>query len=80
MPRAKKLRMVLPASAQVRWSLDNWQTLQDVTTSDTGLGTYIADLPTDQLAPGREIAFTFYWQQEQRWEGTNYFVEIEGDN
>ena len=80
MPRAKKLRMVLPAAAQVRWSLDNWQTLQDVTTSDTGLGTYIADLPTDQLAPGREIAFTFYWQQEQRWEGTNYFVEIEGDD
>ena len=41
------------------------------------LGVFVADLPTDQLAVGREIVFTFYWPQEQRWEGRNYAVRIE---
>jgi glucoamylase len=38
---------------------------------------FIADLPSDQLAVGREIVFTFYWLQEQRWEGPNYSVTVE---
>jgi glucoamylase len=76
MPQRKKLRMVLPAPATVHWSFDNWQTTQDTSTSDP-LGVYVADLPTEALAKGREIVFTFYWPQEQRWEGTNYVVVVE---
>jgi hypothetical protein len=26
---------------------------------------------------GREIVFTFYWQEEQHWEGVNYTVVVE---
>ena len=75
MPRGKKLRLVLTAPALVHWSFDGWQTAQDIETSDTGLGTYVADLPTDQLPPGSEIVFTFYWLQEQRWEGTDFLSD-----
>ena len=75
MPQGKKLRMLLPAPATVHWSFDGWQTAQDTNTRDP-LGVYVADLPTDALAKGREIVFTFYWPQEQRWEGVNYTIVV----
>ena len=77
MPQGKKLRLVLTAPAMVHWSFDNWQTPQDINTSDTGLGTCVADLPTDRLSSGSEIVFTFYWLEEQRWEGADYSVTVE---
>jgi glucoamylase len=41
------------------------------------LGAHVADLPSNQLPVGRDIVFTFYWLQEQRWEGTNYSVTVD---
>jgi glucoamylase len=75
-PQGKKLRLVLPAPAQVHWSFDGWKTAQDTNSRDP-LGIYVADLPTEQLAVSSEIVFTFYWPQEQRWEGVNYSVSVE---
>jgi glucoamylase len=77
MPQGKKLRLILPAPALVHWSFDGWQTVQDTSTRDPGLGVCAADLPTEQLAVRREVVFTFYWLQEQRWEGANYTVVVE---
>jgi glucoamylase len=77
MPQGKKLRFILTAPAIVHWSFDNWRTPQDINTSDTSLGTCVADLPTDRLSAGSEIVFTFYWLQEQRWEGADYSVTVE---
>jgi glucoamylase len=77
MPQSKQLRFVLTAPALVHWTLDNWQTQQDINTRETGLGTWVADLPVDRLPAGGEIVFTFYWLQEQRWEGADYSVTVE---
>jgi glucoamylase len=77
MPQSRKLRLLLPTPALVHWSFDGWQTAQDISTRDSGLGAHLADLPADQLAAGREIVFTFYWQPEQRWEGTDFSVVVE---
>jgi glucoamylase len=76
-PQGKKLRLELTVPALVHWSFDSWQTTQDTSARDTGLGMHVADLPSDSLAVGREILFTFYWQQEARWEGTNFSVVVE---
>jgi glucoamylase len=76
MPRGKNLRLVLPAPALVHWSFDGWQKLTDTDTRDL-LAVYTVDLPSDQLPVGREIVFTFYWVQEQRWEGVDYTVVVE---
>ncbi|MGH9503473.1 MAG: glucan 1,4-alpha-glucosidase [Terriglobales bacterium] len=76
MPQGKKLRLLLPAPALVHWSFDGWKSAQDTNTRDP-LGVYVADLPAEPLAVGREIVFTFYWPQEQRWEGVNYTVTVE---
>jgi glucoamylase len=77
MPAGRILRLVLVSPALVHWSLDGWQTAQDSNTLDRELGVFTVDLPTERLAPGREIVFTFYWSQEQRWEGVNFTVEVE---
>lgn len=77
-PRNKTLRIVLLSPARVHWSVDNWQTAHDTDTRDTGLGTHILDLPTASLPAGGEAVFTFFWPNENRWEGTDYRVSVEG--
>jgi glucoamylase len=72
----KTLRIELLAPAVVRWSIDGWETAHDMTTSDTHLGVYLADLPTDKMAPGTEIVFTFQWEQNRTWQGENFVVTV----
>ena len=76
-PHGKILRLMLPAPALVHWSVDGWTTAQDTDTNDTGLGIYRLDLPTASLPVGGHVVFTFYWPQENRWEGTDYSVIVE---
>ena len=76
-PQGKILRVILYRAALVHWSFDGWQTSIDTQTSDTGLGTHVADLPSDKLVSGRQIVFTLYWKEEQRWEGVDFSVAIE---
>ncbi len=76
-PQGKILRVILYRAALVHWSFDGWQTSIDTQTCDTGLGTHVADLPSDKLVSGRQIVFTLYWKEEQRWEGVDFSVAIE---
>jgi glucoamylase len=75
-PQHKSLRLMLPKPAEVHWSIDGWKTSQDTKTRDTSLGIHRLDLPTASLPPGGEVAFTFYWPEENRWEGQNYSVTV----
>ncbi|HUJ94586.1 MAG TPA: hypothetical protein VLW84_04915, partial [Terriglobales bacterium] len=76
-PAGKTLRIAAQAPAMVHWSKDGWQTANDLTTQDTGLGMYFADLPTNSLDPGHSVVFTFYWPNVQRWEGADFTVNIQ---
>jgi glucoamylase len=75
-PQRKKLRIKLLNPALVHWSFDGWKSSQDTNTRDTGLGLHILDLPTASLPSGSQIVFTFYWTQENRWEGKDYTVTV----
>ncbi|HET7205347.1 MAG TPA: glucan 1,4-alpha-glucosidase [Terriglobales bacterium] len=77
MPCGKKLRIILLSPGMVHWSDDNWQTTHDTYSRDTGLGVHPVDLPTNDLPAGREVVFTFYWPDQQRWEGINYSIAVE---
>jgi glucoamylase len=72
----KNLRIEVLERAQIHWSIDGWQTTHDDPTWDTGLGVHVFDLPAVTLTPGTTIAFTLFWPQHQRWEGTNFLVEV----
>jgi glucoamylase len=77
-PFGKQLRIETMAPATVHWSFDNWVTRQDVEARDTGLGIYVADLPTREIPDGKEIKFTFYWPETGHWEGADFSIRIGG--
>ncbi len=77
-PRGKTLRIILLSPALVHWSLDGWKISHDTETRDTGVGIHILDLPTASLPAGSQAGFTFYWAAENRWEGTDFTVTIQG--
>ena len=45
----RTLRLELLEHAIVHWSADNWMTVVDTDTKPTGLGTYILDIPIQNL-------------------------------
>ncbi|MBB4569717.1 glucan 1,4-alpha-glucosidase [Rhizobium leucaenae] len=75
MPAGRTLRIELPEPALVHWSKDGWATCTDTEARDTGCGTHVCDLPTKTLGPGT-IIFTIFWTDTQRWEGTDYKIEV----
>ena len=75
-PAGKLLRMETVTPARIHWSVDAWTTVHDSATRDSGVGLYLADLPTAQLSVGTEIIFTFYWPEVDRWEGNNFVVQV----
>ena len=77
MPCGKKLRLLLMEPALVHWSFDNWQTAKDTDSEESGWNLQHLDLPTEALAVGRVISFTFYWKTSERWEGRDYQVTVE---
>ena len=72
----KVLRLEILAPAVVHWSCDNWESVHEVETHDTGIRLHIADLSTDDVAMGAWIRFTFYWPQANRWEGQDFAVQV----
>jgi glucoamylase len=76
LPAGKRLRVETLACARIHWSPDGWATAHDIDTRDTGLGVFVADLPTAELAAGSDLSFTFYWPQSARWEGTDFTVRV----
>jgi glucoamylase len=74
MASGKILRIELPAPARVHWSMDGWQTIQEIETRDSRLGIHSADLPTCRLPAGTDIDFTLFWSGEERWEGMDFRV------
>ncbi len=76
LPCGRGLRLETLAPAKIHWSADNWATRSDMDTKDTGLGIYYADLPTQKIPEGGSVIFTFYWPQDQRWEGTDFSMRV----
>jgi len=71
------LRIETFAPALVHWGIAGWQTIHDTNTRDTTIGVHVVDLPTTALAVGTRVDFTFYWLDEQRWEGVDFCVIVE---
>ena len=70
----KTLRIELLAPATVHWTGDDWSTVHDNVTRDTRLGIHLVDLDTKSLPRESEIIFTFYWPEDEQWEGSNFVV------
>lgn len=80
MASGKTLRVEVLATAKVHWSNDDWQTVHDIYTQTVGLELYFVDLPTASLPVGCAVCFTFYWPEADKWENTNFSVNIKEDS
>jgi glucoamylase len=76
LPAGKMLRIETLAATSVHWSADDWNSVQDLPSHDTDLGVHFTDLPTQALAAGTRITFTFHWLEADRWEGTDFDILI----
>ena len=70
------LRLECLDQARIHWSTDDWKTISDSDTIATGLGLYVFDLPAERLTDGTIVRFTMFWPGQNRWEGTDFKVEI----
>ena len=59
LPKGKILRIETVSPAVVKWTPDNWITVNDTETADMGLGIHFIDLPTDKMKKG-QIQFTIF--------------------
>lgn len=78
-PRSKNLRIHCLAPAMIRWTFDEWKSMNDAFTLDTGIGIHYADLTVAPLLNMQKVIFTFYWQNTGNWENSNYSICIEKD-
>ena len=79
MAPGRVLRIEALAPAVVHWSVDDWNSVNDTPTADTGMGMFCVDLPTERLALGTVIHFTFRWLDADRWEGTDFEVVVRAE-
>jgi len=77
-PAGKVLRIIAGAPFAVRYSLDGWATVDQVSSQSFGYSGSSCDLPTSMgEKQGSALSFTILWTDENRWEGRNFDVKIE---
>lgn len=72
------LRVQAPAPFQLRWSQDEWRTIQETTATATILNIYYVDL-LPIAADSGFILFTFFWIADDRWEGKDYQIVVHNE-
>lgn len=76
-PQGIILRIQTNYPAQIRWTIDNWQTDHDSETKSLALGISYTDLPVENAPSGSKVIFTIFWPEQQKWEGRNFEVQIQ---
>lgn len=74
--KKKKLRIEAPVPFSLHSSFDNWATIKDTPSEDTGLGIHHVDLPLSRRKAGSTLVFTFFWTESGNWEGKNFQVQV----
>ena len=60
----------------LRWSSDNWKTVNDSSSARNALEIDFVDLKDIAIQTGGSISFTFLWTDGNCWEGQNYEVIV----
>ena len=73
--RGYSLRVILGAPFELRWTLDEWHTIQQTPSEPTALEISWVDvpIPPEQQAP---LRFTIFWPAVDRWEDRDFEVAV----
>jgi glucoamylase len=76
MRSGEMLRVIGEGRFSLRWTSDNWASVHDSASQTNALDIKHVDLTELATTPGMSIAFTFFWIDADRWEGTNYVIAV----
>ncbi len=77
MKSTETLRIHGQAPFLLHWSVDGWTTVQNTESTQNSLNISYVDLDGLALSKGTEVRWTFFWKNENRWEGKDYLVTAE---
>ncbi len=69
-PASRPLRVEVYAPGAMHWSDDEWATIHHDPMQPRGHGVWTFAFPREAV----NVRFTFYWHDEQRWEGRDFQV------
>ena len=69
------LRIQAISPFRLRWTNNEWSSMEDTASNSTSLEIYFVDLPIKNEASS--IEFTFFWLESNNWEGSNYKITLE---
>ena len=72
------LRIIAIAPFKLHWTWNDWQTIEETSSSSTNLAIYFVDIPIQKLET-LLVEFTFFWSDCNSWEGGNYQVTVGSD-
>ncbi len=72
----RRLRVIADEPFRLRWSRDDWATVEETPSGRTEVGVDFADVDVPETQRGA-IRFTFYWPEADRWEGRDFAVDVE---
>src|SRR5271166_2278927 len=75
-PTGRALRIDLAQSSVVVYTRDGWKTQAEVSTRDTGVGLFVAEISTEGMTRGESVVFTWRDAQTGVWHGRNHEVAI----
>lgn len=70
------LRVQGETAFTLRWSSNDWKTVQEAKSIQNALNIDYADLSEVITSPGTCIRFTFHWTATNRWDGKDYAVTV----
>ena len=70
------LRVHGDAPFTLRWSSDNWKTVNDSPSTQNALQLDYVDIHGQSAITGTCFCFTFLWTEDNHWEGRNYAVTV----
>lgn len=73
----RPLRIELNAPARLNWTANEWASVGDELLKDEGLGIYAHEFAAGELVAGEVLKFTFFWTEDQKWEGRDFCIAIE---
>ncbi len=79
MPAGRRLRVELLEPARVRWTRSGrggGEEGGEVETRDSGLGLFLAELPTEKLPAGAGLHFSIYWLERRAWHDGEFELEV----
>jgi glucoamylase len=74
-PQGCQLRVQASSPFSLHWTADEWRSTQDTASTRTSLGIEYVDLEVT-VTQNSPLRFTFFWPQDNQWEGQNFQVDI----